>query len=259
MLWDQSYITELLSGRVYGISKFGNTWFCVHIQDKVAFLTSFEITENQIHSIKPLVECSIGIHQIDFVGHQLVMADTRNNRIVFCDQLGIELRAIYPNGKKPLLDFNEDHLHLNSVFCYDNIVYVIAHNLSVKYSRPSELYMIDMKNYNINSHLSLHGSEVHNVYVNNDDILYLDSFSGKIILNDKDVAQYNGFLRGLSITDDFYIIGANMRASRNDRSYGSIVIFDKSFHLVEQHDINAAIFEIRCLDSPDYSMSNTSN
>lgn len=258
LLWSDGVVSELLPGRVYGISKLKNRWYCFRSFEEKNEILELNIVSDKLVSYRTIIMSSFGVHQIDFYNERLIVSDTRNNRILIYPNL-LEIPITVVPNKIQNAQLTETHLHLNSVYCVNGALYAIAHNLSTKYNRPSELYEISLNNYEIIKHSIIDGRDCHNVYVDNNKLMFLDSFNGRVVYDGKQVFKKEDcFLRGLSVTEDYYVVGSTLRASREQRNVSSILILDKSFKCIFEHKLDVAIFEIRCLDQPDFSLSDTS-
>lgn len=256
LLWNDGAVTQLLEGGVYGISKLGEKWYCSHINGPNCAILELDIQGDQLISSKTIMERGPGIHQIDFIGDQLVIADTKYNQICVCSVTEGLITTIVPNGIQTGVH-DETHLHLNSVFASGQTLYVMAHNLSGRYNRLSEIYEINLPDYTVRTHYPIDGMACHNIFVDEHGLMFLDSLEGRVIRHGKKV-KLHSFLRGLAITADNYFIGSNKKASREERiGGGSIFVFNQQFKQVDEYQIDGVICEIRCLDQPDYSMSNT--
>jgi hypothetical protein len=257
MLWNDGKSECLLGGIVYGISKFNDRWYCYRTFKNESYVLELSFQGDNLEVIRPVLQCSEKVHQIDFINEKLVIVDTAKNRILIYPTFDSFPTTVLPNGIQTD-GYVDSYLHLNSIFCYNDVLYVIAHNQGVRFrKRLSKLYKISMNDYSVFECVELRGVGCHNIYVDNDGILFLDSLNGNVMRNDQYVAKFDGYLRGLSIIDDNYVIGSTAFASsRSDRNLGSILIFDKDLGLLSKNPVDYAIFEIRCFDKPDYSLSN---
>lgn len=250
LLWHDGAVSNLLPGRVYGITKVNDTtWYCLH--DEQLMMLTFE-GDKLLHA-DPILHCSRGIHQIDMVGSELVLADTRRNQLLFYSDIRAAPVAVVPNGYQREGPPDETHLHLNSIHRHADTLYVLAHNLSVRFNRPSQVWEIDMSKHTVRDSYDIDGMACHNLYVDQTGILFLDSVGGRIMRDSAVLATLGPYLRGLSITADRYAIGI----SRPDRTGGGLLILDKQFVELARYDLPSQVFEIRCFDQPDFGMSNT--
>lgn len=139
---------------------------------------------------------------------------------------------------KDKLSFSYDLNHFNSIFINENRVFLTAHN----HQFPSfilELTYPDLKL--IEKHENL-GKCIHNVYVENNEIFYLDSMGSKTIRSTKGANVHvtnkdKMFLRGFDVTEDYFVVGMSPEATRHERLSGNacIVIVDrKNNQIVEE-------------------------
>lgn len=121
------------------------------------------------------------------------------------------LQKFFPNGTAERGEKN--FCHFNSIYCDEESIYVIAHNLGEITGKNSELYIID-RNHNVKEKLDLGCFSCHNIIIKDGETFICHSKDGTI---KKDGAvlfhKEEFFTRGLSIGDSF-IYGYN-KVSKN--------------------------------------------
>jgi hypothetical protein len=258
LFWKDGESANILPGKVYGITKDKENWYCYHSQDNSHGIVKLSFKDDRLVETETIIKCVRGVHQIDFIDKELVITDTSRNQLLIYPSLNARPRHIVPNGCQQQIPVpDETHLHLNSIYSYKDVIYVMVHNLSVRFNRPSELLELHPKDYSVRAQTKLDGWACHNIYVDEEGILFLDSYRGRIMKGEKTLVEVEPFLRGLAVTDDYYVVGTNLRAPPPERDSGGLLVFDRKFNKKAEYDLATQVFEVRCFDSPDYAMSNT--
>jgi len=114
-----------------------------------------------------------------------------------------------------LKEWRDDMHHVNSLCISDNKIFFCLHNKGVK---PSQYYYIDLDTEDIN-HICNYGIASHNCEIEGDLLYTLDTKGGnfacinwktKELMFEKNLTEKDDFfLRGLQITDDYFVIGAS--------------------------------------------------
>lgn len=265
----------------FGITKYNEEWWNFSHYKENGYIYSFKINNGKATDFKMRI-CGAhkSVHQIDFIGKDLFIMDTRFNRISkynnMCDIKHLISandfdNAIYPNGRlevrfgEKLEHMREakEYAHFNSIFRYKNLTYIVAHNDTYRKGIKSEIYVLDDK-YNVINVYPADGGNCHNIYTNGKDELICDSLSGKLKNNKKSVfcTKPKRFIRGLSVSDDYIITGGSNvcmeREKRND-GYGYVYILNRdTFSLVATIKIEKCqVMEIKRADAKEYTLSNT--
>lgn len=211
-----------------------------------------------------------GIHQILAKDDKLWMVSPRLNALKIYDfktthlsYFSLHDNKMYKNRVpaefycKDRLTYKNDISHYNSIFIKDDRLYVSAHNHDSP-SFISEYKYPDLKF--IKRHENL-GKQIHNVYVEKDEIFTLDSLGSRSIVSTKGmcikVGKEGQFIRGLAVTKEFFVVGCfpydPKRHSRKDgESFIALVDRNKKevvkrFRVKDIGNIN----DIRIADEPD--------
>lgn len=264
-------VFQLIAGKgFYGISKFEEVWYAFQKTGKHGRIISFQIENQIIYNVQvKLWGLSRGIHQIDFIGNDLIIIDTYFNRIIRYKNLSEifnqywKKNAIvyYPAGKLKNGRKSQNYKHFNSIFKYQNNIYLVAHNETYKTGNTSEIYILD-QNYQIQQIQKTNTANSHNIYIDNKFELACDSWNGTIQNKGKDVINFGMFMRGLSIANDFLIFGGSeleTNPSLRSKTKGVVFATNKEFSLIASWIFEGTqIHEIRRVDVCDYSLSNES-
>ena len=124
-----------------------------------------------------------------------------------------------------LEEWLDDMHHVNSLCLNDNKIFFCLHNKGVK---PSQYYYIDLDTEDIN-HICNYGMTSHNCEIEGDLLYTLDTKGGnfacinwrtKELMFEKKLADIRfHFLRGLQITDRYFIVGASSSIGRAEIFY----------------------------------------
>ncbi len=252
---------------------FGITW-----QDDKLYIaqpTSIVLLNKRLeHPVITLHGLWYGIHQILARDGKLWMISPRLNAIEICDlktrdfsYFTLEdhkLRKLIPAEcyLQDRLKFSNDISHYNSIFIKDDRLYVSAHN-HAKPSFISEYSYPDLKF--IKRHEKL-GKQIHNIYVENDEIFTLDSLGSQSIVSTKGecikIGTKGQFVRGLAVTKELFIVACfPYDPKRHTRRQGEsfIVVVDrKKKEVVKKLRVKdiGNINDIRILDEPDLAHGN---
>jgi len=155
----------------------------------------------------------------------------------------------------------ENYSHFNSIYGLDDKLYILAHNVTDKTGKKSQLYVCDT-HYNVVNIIDTNYGNAHNIYINDDVQLICNSGANQLVdlKNDKVLFQCNNFTRGLAVSHDYILVGGSTLSKNRKERYncGYVYILDTSYTLVSRIKIpGIQINEIRRLNSPDYGMSNT--
>ncbi len=219
----------------YGLTrdKYGTFWFA---QRDTSVVKKFRLIDGECEGLEQSLDLrkvisanasKYGIHGIDFVGDELYILDTYNNRCligVYAEELG-EVRiiqVIYPRGMHRDVgsyDKNGYHAHFNTIYSVGDYVYMIAHNNTTKTEVPSELYMFNKDKLRLVGVVRDIGSCCHDLAVDasgdmymcdsgNSEVKVFDGNKFNTVWNDK---RHASFTRGLAMNDDINIIGGSFR------------------------------------------------
>jgi hypothetical protein len=135
----------------------------------------------------------------------------------------------------------------------------LAHNNSTKTGRNSELYVLDRYNHKVLDIQITSYLNAHNVTVVDENIYICNSMKGSLFCNDLEIFRYDKYLtRGLSITEDYLVVGGSQMSDRAGRSStdGAIFILDRTGKSVSDITMKrvGGVHEIRHIGK-DYAMS----
>ncbi len=132
---------KLLSGRFTGLTRCGDRYYAVEelFQTKRCRVFSFYLQGDKVSDMCEVYSMTYsgGLHQLDFVGDLLYLADTHNNNVTVLDAEGRVECKIYPNRihtrNRPNTETDSRYYcHFNSVFGGNGKIFVLAHNETSK-------------------------------------------------------------------------------------------------------------------------------
>lgn len=268
-LYTKSSVSHLIRADVfYGLTKIANEWWGFLHNNHVGKIISFFIDDGVVGKVNVRIDgLHQDVHQIDFVGDALYVSDTANNRILvysdIIDRFNVSSEdfsfALYPNGEAKRGDKN--YCHFNSIFEYNNKIYVVAHNYTMTTGKSSEIYKLD-KSGKVEDIIKTKTNSAHNCYIDEANNYYIcDSASGGVKKNSKDIFKCNYFTRGLSLSKDFIIVGGSSidfvkgKAHRSNLP-GKIFVLNNKFQQMFSYDVfKAQIMEIRQIND-EFGLTN---
>lgn len=151
-------------------------------------------------------EAFYNVHQIDFIGEDLwtMCGGDRTIRILDVKN-GFKI-------KKEIVPMPKDYSHMNSVFMYNNTIYIVAHNKTFYSGVQSQLAELDM-NLKVKKVRNNMGHSSHNFYTNGKEDFWCDSYPGLLMRNRKVFFKADDcyLTRGLSVSDKYIIVGGSRR------------------------------------------------
>lgn len=263
-------ITELIGDKgFYGVTYKEDRVYAFHQTGLHGRIISFQIDENKVINTKIIIYgLSKGVHQIDIIGDDLYVVNTYQNSIlVFYKVKKISSihwkkydEIIYPNKKIKNGRKSINYSHFNSIYKFENITYLVAHNETRKTQQNSQIYCLNDRR-DVVQKIDMHGSNCHNIFVNKEYEMYCKSLESRVTVNKKDIIKYENILtRGLSVSRKYIIIGGSDiefdRFTRNHTN-GHIFLYDQDVNLKQRITINnTQVQEIRQLKVKDFSLSN---
>lgn len=170
-----------------------------------------------------------------------------------------------PNGglKRRMHRYDQENYgHFNSVFAKDNDIFILAHNVTSKTRRKSEIYRFNYKRKLINKQ-EIDGDNCHNIYKTDNNLWVCDSINNRVYdyKSNKIIFECSKFTRGLAISEDYVLIGGST-LSADDTSdrfrEGSVYILNRDMTSIGEIAIdNCQINEIRRIDAVDFGLSNS--
>ena len=267
---DDGKVGKILNGKYYGLAKYGDRWIIARSNNKgrrtagrLSDIFAIALKGNQVIYYKPLLWGIPGeVHQIGILNDCLYIPHTGYNQILYVP-LKVLFGAKFP---KSIFACRSIKLkiprpaHLNSFF-YDkekHLIYLIAHNKTVYTGRCSDVLVCD-EDFSKLDVVSTTGNSVHNVCSLDENIIYCDSINKKLIMGEKCIFEADKFLRGLSITDEYILVGGtDICPDRNKRisSESGIYVLNRQGELLTKMTFAelGGVYEIRQLSEFDYAM-----
>ena len=251
----------------YGITARDDLWYAFHKTGRHGRVISFRLGDNKITDAQTRIwGLSRGVHQIDFIERRLYVTNTYHNAILRYDNVealhNVSWRnysaIFFPNGRLRRGRASSNYNHFNSIYKYRDTVYLVAHNETYKTGRRSEIFLLD-ESFSVKGVSAVNGSNCHNFYKDK----YLEmvglSLEGSVQNNGEEVLHVNKFLRGMSVSDDYYIFGGSdiePDQEKRGQAQGVVYVTDKNFNTVLTVTLgNTQVQEIRRVDKPDYALS----
>ncbi len=252
----------------YGITMQRGVWYAFHKTGRHGRIISFRLDGDLITDAGTNVwGLSRGGHQIDFINDALYVTDTYNNAILRYDDVET-LRNVcwrrysarlFPNGRLKHGRRSGNYNHFNSIYKYGDTIYLVAHNETRKTGRSSEIFLLD-KDFQVKDIRRIDGSNCHNFYKDERLEIIGLSLEGAVQSNGMQVLQVGKFLRGISISDDYYVFGGSdieLDREKRGQTQGTIYVTDRGFNILLTVKLSdTQIQEIRRVDRPDYTFSN---
>lgn len=201
------------------------------------------------------------VHQIAWIGGGLYLANSGYHRVEYVSF------DDYNTQRLPFRQFGS--VHLNSVFPHGrDCVLVVLHNKGLKYSEIGVVQRDTDRGLALRRMLTTWDTGCHNVYMDDHHLAYNASEVGDFVVVDVQSGKqlrrihFPGHTKGLSVTEDYYVIGCSEFASRwaRNTSRGQLAVIDRrSLELVQTIDLNhpslphpiGNVNEVRRLDAPD--------
>jgi hypothetical protein len=159
------------------------------------------------------------------------------------------------------------YTHFNSVSVTSDKVILGAHGRKAHSGQYSKVHTIDLDLDPASiRHMPTPYVHAHDMMVARGDFYACDSRNGVLIHNGKRLfVDPGGFMRGLSVLEDGYLVGQSVKSDRrSDRnrvsaSGNQVVRLDRNGDVVAKADLmGSQVYNILTLSETDYSMSSTS-
>ncbi|MBN2193097.1 MAG: hypothetical protein JW751_09800 [Polyangiaceae bacterium] len=252
---------ELLSqGQFYGVAKTGRQLLAFRMGLRAGAVWAVDPHPwRGWRAVSTVVRhLSRGVHQIDLGTGGLYLCDTYNNALRVFSTVNPEYgRAVFPRGRLDHGRGSENYAHLNSVYVTPSRIYLVCHNESAKTGRPSELLVLD-HHFALVDRRPFNGRSVHNVVPTANGLLYCDSLGGRVMLDDRPIYEPGWFTRGLSLSEEYLVVGGSDYAGRDERVTGAgfLAVLDrKTLAVRTEIRFPAMVQEIRRLDGIDLAAS----
>lgn len=256
-----SYL-KIMNGEFYGITNYNQYWFIFEAMPDLNVGRILRLSSNDGKVDTIMKGLSVGCHQIDFFCDNLFITDTYNNCIVKLNSDTLEVaKKFYPLGKNFNGRNSDNYAHINSIYNNDNSIYILCHNETSKTGRNSEIIICDKK-FSVSRQIRLDAGNAHNIALFKDELILCDS-NGSRVSNHfgKTLLQLSNFTRGLSITDDYIVVGESEYANRTERhkKAGWLNYCDHNWEIIKKQRIPGMVQEIRALNKIDYCLSSYQN
>ncbi len=248
-------INIIKKGFFYGLSKgFSNNFFFVYSDNKIVVL-------NIVGEVIGFIKLNYNIqyvHQIIYENNGFYITSTDTNELVFYSLLD-----------KNTISFKfKANSHINSIFTYEDKVYVLLHH---KGEYNSEIFvlkhignkMIFEKSY------KLKDKSCHNIFIEKNTLYYNASEAGDLVaVNLANFQEYirlhiGSYNKGLSVTASHFIVGISEQTQRDKRktSKSEIVIINRKKMkiikkiplILDNLSFIGNINDIKCLNKIDFS------
>lgn len=264
----------LLDLPIYGISPYNGCWYVAERADRVGEgrIHRFQLANGTVASFETFARgLRPELHQIDWVGNHLYVTESDLDVLRVFDESGRMEDTVHPHGSQCLRTIEDpDYCRFNSIFMDGAHLYLVAHNRTKKTGKASSLWILDPQDPEDIERIEKvpdFGGNSHNLAGRDGVAYYCDSMFGNVIafpLSDPTCQEVkfhcNCFTRGLAMTDDCIAVGASRFGERWERDHlgGCVHVLDRTFQEVYRVDLPdcGQIYEIRVVDSPDYSLSN---
>lgn len=189
-----------------------------------------------------------GVHQIRAKDNVLYVVNTYKNALDLYDiKLKFRIKRILPNHELSNGRLSDNYNHFNSILIVGELMYLLAHNNSVKSGKSSELYVIQGEDV-VKIH-DLGMKSAHDLYILDDVLLINDSIGSKGLFdftNGRTIYNIEGFNRGIGFHLGQIVLGVSKVASRHDRDGigNSIQVLSKKGELVSSFSIDSSPHDI---------------
>jgi hypothetical protein len=234
------------------------------------YLSTYHVSKSNnltMVSSVPLVEEIGDVHQIASANNDgIFITNTLHNSLVY-QSLSSNKRHEHFFG-----DISVDINHPNSIYPCGERVFVLLHNRGQKETEVAVLHHDISKGFELQKLVSLWHKGGHNIFVEENYLYYNASDAGEFVIVDlrkeriKKMLHFSGHTKGLSATQDHFVIGFSDHTSRDERyaSRGYLAVIDRrSLSIIKIIDLNFSslphpignINEIRCLTDKELAQS----
>lgn len=271
LLVNKDSITRLIQADIfYGITKEAENWWVFgQLQDKGSII-SFNILDQKGYNLRVRVDhLEKAVHQIDFVGDELLVVETFKNWFITYRDAAKHDRMHARSDSASILTpkglavrGTDNYCHLNSIYAYKDNIFVLGHNETYKTGKDSEIFVYDLE-FRPRGTIATRTSCAHNYYEDSDGWLICDSAKGTLLKDGAPVftCDDKSFTRGLSVADDYVVLGSSgISPARDHRRFldGILYIMDREFNRIAKITIpKTQIMDIKRVDKSDYALSNT--
>lgn len=203
-----------------------------------------------------LEDLSAGCHQIDIQSGYLYITDSYNNRVIKVDIQTMDVCEFFPKGTLDNGRNSTNYAHINSIYLTFEHVYLFCHNETKKTGIYSSILILNHK-FELLKEIKTSASNGHNIINLNGDLIYCDSLNNALMANDIMVYKADMFTRGLSVTNDYFVLGGSEYARRKERERvkGKLYFINKKFNTICTVRMPGMVQEVRRINGKDYALS----
>jgi hypothetical protein len=212
-----SKFEQILTGWFFGITPSSTGYYVYQNLDESGRILHIEFKGTKPHVEVFLDKTPRNIHQIAYFDSKLFVADTSNNQICVYDNQGNLQTTIVPRGQLSSGRSSSNYAHLNSIYPYEDKIYLVAHNYTQHSKRLSELIVLDRSSFNEVEAIKDIGSCAHNTIIHNGLRYVCDSLPGKIKRDDGEQIELGHFTRGLILSGEHLLCGGSIYGKRAER------------------------------------------
>jgi len=199
------------------------------------------------------------LHQILFANDNLYVTSPEDNAIDVIGDGGARRRM---NWTGEQTDVN----HINSVWFDGHSFWVCYHNLCAAESdKSSRVVRLDAELHVVEEEFTI-GKSIHNVFVTSEFVYTCNSGEGLFsrlhrYTGQKLEVNLGPWVRGLAVTDEFFLVGTSRKGDRKTREEGDTVV-----HLLDRKTLQevdsrrfkdfGAVYSMRVVGQPDYAHNN---
>jgi len=200
-------------------------------------------------------------HQMIMRGEELWITASKRNTVVIVDPTREKVLEEW----RPVGNWGDDYNHFNSIWFYNDRIYVVAHNKGA-----SQLYVfLDTPERPLESIRDM-GMGSHNVCRSGTEVIVLSSGDGYAISNGGKVHNLyrNNYPRGVALGDSFSVVGLSEhctdRGVRHKERRGAVQLYTHTGQLplvggthIKTIELGTGmVLEVRGLDFPDMAHNN---
>jgi len=198
-------------------------------------------------------------HQVFYQGGKIYVTSTSRNAIGVVNEETGEVEF------KNWTAFDHDVNHINSVWFDGDNFWVGMHNYAEKEDSifdTSQVVCVTADFSSVLCSIKI-GVGLHNVFVDGDTLYVCSSADGKLIAYDLPTGKivkelYVGeWLRGISVTDDYFVLGASATLPKDKRLEGdaSVYLLDRNLEVLDSMIISGCgpVYDLRVTDRPDFA------
>lgn len=202
-----------------------------------------------------------GCHQIAFVGDQLCVLDTYNQRILAFAEDGTAVDIPQPLVPAAHGAWDRGYHHVNSILAVGDHILLMLHNGVGHGDRTSQILVLD-RDWRTSGTWDLPHGGCHDLACLPDGtLLACGSPAGELIALDGRARRISTIMtRGLAVSDREIVVGASQFSSRRarTRARGALYFLDPAWQVTRELPLIAAPTCVMWLDRDDYGRSHPS-